>query len=612
MKINQIENAKLELIAQNKYLFTGPKVELIIEAGDYIAPPAPQPPASPPPPSVPPSPNPPTQPGQLPATLQSFGNSNSLRDFKLPADTIITAKMMPPIPWSIFAPDGFTIAPSMKGKEGVAIRKLPVFGPPPVLYEQSQQIIDGKVVQVWAQIGDDPVLSIMPGLKKFPHRAGVRGTSSITPYCNWLGHTRKRSDGSISTSPHVPDWIGVTMDGKVLGAFADGSFKDLFSFQVESYINGFTYYEPRELNWMFAVDTGVAKIILLDRGTNPPTRSVFFDGKAKGHSRITGIRAVGEWLYFCDPDKEGGGVWRLNAKTKAYEKVCALPLAFWVDYDSKGDLIVATLWREAHRVPVQPNATPGPDLFKNPTYLDKPGGVKEKMKQLWVTCSVDRNGTFGEVDSIILLSTHGLANTDLYRLTKAGINKGGFGGSGGSVVGKWKTEPFGHYPWTGEFHPDQAMVLVQGFAEDIPGVLVAEEAGQTLWAPEDNPFAGVMAAGKWMERGQLFSDYGTPAILNGGNPEDRGKVPSFTAILTPRGGSGIGCTFDHMARMPYADLHTFLKQGMIGSVPRTFSMITLTALGYKIYRESQEFVKRGAPLVDGWLAYCKALEASGA
>lgn len=623
---HNIEREAIEKAANSgpgTYTFTPAPIEIKVPAAVTPAPPPPasppppaQPPAAPPPPvqppAAPPPPATPPPPAQPPVTgtLLSYGNNQGSKLFKNPPDTIVLSKMMPDIPWEIHEPDGFGIAPSMKGVEPVAFRKLPVFGQVPGLYEESMHLIDGKIVRVNPLLGDDPMLNIMPGLKTFPHRAGPRHKSIITPYCNWLGHTRRLADGTMSTSPHVPDWIGVTMDGRVIAAMFDGSMRDLFSFTPESYVNGFTYYEPREQNWMFASDTGVAKILLLDRSTIPPTKSVFFDGKAHGHSRITGLRAVGEWLYFCDPDYQGGGVWRVNAKTKVYEKVCALEHAFWVDYDSTHNLVVATLWREAHRVPAQANAAPGPALFNNPSYLDE--AKTKRQLQTWVTCSVDRNGTMGEVDSITILSTHGVANTDMYRLTSQGINKNGFSAGGGSSVGRWKYEPFGHYLWTGEVHPDQGMMLAQGFAEDVPSVIVAEGAGQKLWAAEDSPTAGITVAGKLMERGQLFSDYGTPAIFNGGNPEDRGNVPSFTAILTPRGGGGLGCTFDHIARMPYADLHAFLKQGMIGSVPRTFSIMTLTALGYKIYRESQEFVKRGAPLVDGWLAYCKALEAAGA
>lgn len=624
-EVISLHNVELEAVEKSAglpagtYTFTPAPLEIKVEAAA-----APQPPASPPPPTQPPpapnppaTPPPPTQPPTAPppptvppatGTLISYGNDIESKQFKNPPDYIHLDKMMPPIPWELFDADGFTIAPSMKGVEPIGTRKLPVYGPPPGLYESSVHIFDGKIVRIDPLLGDDPMLNIMPGLKKFPHRAGVRGKSVITGYCNWLGHTRRLPDGTMSTSPHVPDWIGVTMDGRVLAAMADGSIKDLFTFQVESYINGFTYSDQREV--MFAVDTGVAKIILIDRSTNPPTRSVFFDGKQHGHSRLTSVRAIGKWLYFPDPDKEGGGVWRFNVETKAYEKVCALPHAFWVDYDSKEQLVVATLWREAHRVPAQANATPGPALFP-PSYLDEKKTIKQL--QTWVTCSVDRNGTFGEVDSIVIVSTHGEENTACFRLTSQGLNKSGFRSGGASSVGKWKFEPFGHYIWTFEFHPDQGMALAQGYAEDVPSLIVAEAAGQTLWAPEDSPTAGIMVAGKWMERGQLFSDYGTPAIFNGGNPEDRGKVPSFTCIVTPRGGSGLGCTFEHIARMPYAQAHAFLKQGMIGSFPRTFSVITLWALGYKIYREGgQEYLKRGAPLVDGWLAYCKALETTGA
>lgn len=230
------------------------------------------------------------------------------------------------------------------------------------------------------------------------------------------------------------------------------------------------------------------------------------------------MRAVGEWLYFCDPDYQGGGVWRVNAKSKAYEKVCALEHAFWVDYDSTHNLVVATLWREAHRVPAQANATPGPALFNNPSYLDE--AKTKRQLQTWVTCSVDRNGTMGEVDSIIILSTHGVANTDMYRLTSQGINKNGFSAGGGSSVGRWKFEPFGHYLWTGEVHPDQGMMLAQGFAEDVPSVIVAEAAGQKLWAADaERVFRDMVGQGNKLIFGTTFG-YMEPMLKTAPDAKD--------------------------------------------------------------------------------------------
>lgn len=224
-------------------------------------------------------------------------------------------------------------------------------------------------------------------------------------------------------------------------------------------------------------------------------------------------------------------------------------------------------------------------------YLGKPG-----PGQSWVNCSVDRNGTCGERDSILALSTHGAANVDTYRITSEGINARGFGQGGGrSTVGRLSGvgEALGHYPWNAEYHPHYGLILVQGFAECVPGFLCPEAEGQTYWAAEDPQTEGVRADGVLMERGLLL---GTGRDL---------LLKEFSQIMTPRGGGLV--TADHIAAMSYADAMAFLRAGMITRRPRTFTNGQCLAMLYAMYRQSQRFMREGRTLVDGLISYVNGL-----
>lgn len=551
---------------------------------DVAAPPAPAPapvPAPPPPAPAPPPPAPAPPPSaDLIPTISSNSSSNQNPG---PADWVSPASLPAQIPWSLFSDGAQTLAPSMNGAAPTDYRKLHVYGMPSGLYVLSPVLVAGKVEHIFPDMGDDPV-AIKARLATYPLRGGPRGQQVMSPYTTWHGHTRRLEDGSLSTNPNTPAWVGVAWDGSMCFAFRDGSVLIPFKLPIATWCQDFTYHEPRQLKLFFAADTGAGKVLKVDRNTSPPTVTEF----ASGLGLATSLRSFGGSLYVAD--NLNRNIWKIDPSTGAKSILCSLPGVFWLDYTSAGELVAMTQQRQMHKIDVTTGAI-GPDLLAS---LPASG-------QLWVQFEVDRNGTFGERDAIYVIHSHGVGNTDLFQVSSAGVKTAaqmmGFGSLGGPAqVGKIANvlDPIGHYPWVVSIHPDEALMAVQGFANNQLALIAAKPAGVT-W-PVDPPVDNVShARGKYLVR-------------NGCGLGTRiGTVPSFTSLINADGGGHLGLSSDYVAEMSYPAAVAFVRAGMGGTWPRDFILgEDMYALLYYLYRNSQRFLREGKPLLDGLRAYCTA------
>lgn len=540
--------------------------------------PAPAPTPAPPPDTVP---APPTEPplGLLEAKPNAIGGMV----FGGVSDWVPLAALPEPIPWGLFVDDKQTIARSMKGASPIGYRTLHVYGNQNALYIGTPRLVGGKIVPYYPQAGTHPTQSIVPSLRSNPPVAGRRGVGVFSPYCTWHGHTRVLEDGSISTNPATPWWVGILMDGTMAFAMCDGSVSYPFKVPISTYANDFTYYEPRAKKLFFAVDTGAGKVIKVDRNTTPPTFTVF----ASGLGRATSIRAIGDKLFVADHD--GGAIWELDAVTAARRKLCDLPNVFWLDSTSDGKLVSMQL---NYAVRLVDPATGRVGSVITPASFVVPDGTALDPLMTWVNVSVDRHGTFGPKDAFTMIMSRGAHNVDFYRFTLDGKQLIGLGGSGAGQMSSgdsWYTQdPIGHYPWIAEHHPDDGCMLTQGFANAQPAIIAAKHP-EDAW-PKPAAYVHLMASNG---RGQLMQ----PMVSTTGAP-----APSFSAIMTAQGWSYLGCTADYIAEMSYADAAAFVRQGMIGSVPRAISTSDLRDLLYFIYYNSQRHIREGAALIDGLLA----------
>lgn len=528
-------------------------------------------PAPPPPPVEPP-------PAPSPTLIEARGSRHYSQNWELPADAIDPAKLPAPLPWAVFVDAMQTVAQPMHGVLPAGYETLHVYGNMNLLYQGTPALIDGKKVSLYAEAGTDPMLNIMPILRKYPLRGGVRGHATMNPYTTWHGHTRVVEDGTIATSPHVPWWVGVVMDGTMTFAFRDGSVSYPFKLPITTYCNDFTYYEPRAEKLFFAVDTGAGKVLKVDRNTNPPTITEF----ASGFGTATSIRAIGQMLYIAD--NKAGAVWELDAKTKVRRKVCDLPHVFWLDNTSTGKLLACLLNDAVHLIDPATGAM-GPALV--------PPAAINPMRT-WVQVSVDRNGTFGPVDAFTSLASTGGANIRFWHSTIDGTRLTGLrGGAGRMTVGdtRFVADHTGHYPWVAEHHPDEGCILVQGFANFQPTIIAARNPANNRPALSIPGNAHVQMASR-----------GEGLMLTGGKRLDGSDAPSFTCLMSTQGWGLLGCTADHIAEMSYADAAAFVRRGMIGSVPRLLTADEVRSLLYWLYYNSQRHLREGAALINGLLA----------
>ena len=447
------------------------------------------------------------------------------------------------------------------------------------LYQPLPRLIDGGLPVNYPDAGafPDSAVFALRGGRRFM-RDGARGESIATPYTTWHGHTR-REGSVVHASPAIPMWIGITLHGHVQYAMRDGSITTAAVVPVESWANDFTFYEP-ERKVFFYTDTGKGRIMRVDRRTAPWAVTTLADGFRQCDS----VRAIGAKLYVAD--SIAGEVWEVDAITAAKRKVCSLPHAFWVSYFSDGTLAVMTRTRAVYRIDPATGSV-GPNLT---------AGITAGIQQ-WVTVDVDRAGVMGERDCFIALSVQGAANVDFYRYTAAGVLRMPEHGKGSQGCGpvRYVGDTFGHYPWVGAHHPDEAALLVQGMANAQPQMIVVTPPSRA-WVGMDNPdkYAG------WLDSGRRIALYG----------DDVATVIStrFTTFLPQMNSSGGGIvTADHVALWEPERIVAFVRAGMLGQQPRPFTKAQVKGWGMRTLMNSERYLREGWPLVQRYMTYCDSL-----
>lgn len=499
-------------------------------------------------------------------------------------DFIDVSSLPGPVPWEVYADDRQTIAPSRGGVEALHLwQRFHVFGHTQGLYQPMPRMVDGQLRQIYPNAGNFPdhaalKLRLGPsaGGEHLVH--GPRGVSVPTPYTTWHGHTR-REGAVVHESPEIPLYVGITLHGHMVYAMRDGSMRLAGIVPVESWSNDFSFFDA-DRKVFFYTDTGKGRVMRVDRRTTPWTVTTL----AEGFRQADSCRAVGSTLYVTD--SVAGEVWGVDTATGAKRLVCRLPQAFWVDYFSDGTLAVAKTTLAVHRIDPA-TGTVGPNIT--------PSGYVQPA-QAWVTVDVDRWGHMGEVDTFVVLGVTA-SSGGFHRVSKTGAVRmpeyGKFGNAAGPV--KWVGEPWGHYPWTGAHHPDEALLLTQGMANLVPQIVaVVERPG---WVGMKNPdsHAGWYALGRNI------------ALLGDTGPRLSTRYTTLLPQLAAGGGGLI--TADHMAHWTHDRLREFLLAGCLGVQPRAFDRDAVQGWGMCMLMHSQRYLLEGWPLVQRWVDYCRALPA---
>jgi hypothetical protein len=507
-----------------------------------------------------------------------------------PADWIDPSNLPAPIPWTYYHDATKLIfAPSQNGARPTKWRKLHPWGNTPNLYDQVPRIWNGVHDQYNPQVSDDVLLSQVPNMKQFPPPDGPRGVCVVNPFVTWHGHPSFREDGTYSA--RLPLFVGIRVDGMLMALMRDGSVINMGLVPGVSGALDFSYYPPNR-KIFFVADAFNGRILKVDRTAAIAAQKLpaFEDSSlwattvfSTGFRKLVSLRCLTDGTMYA-VDQTLGALYRISA-TGIATKLLDIPTAFFLDYQSDGKLVVVTDMSQVYIIDPA-NPVLGPNLM--PTQFTDFDGT-------FLPVSVDRNGTIGPKDEFYICRPHGVASTDFWRFSADGsIVTGGaaiFNPGGRTTVGDTvhTIDTIGHYPWVAECHPDQGVLLAQGYAAAYPALLRPAQ-------PEDVP-EDVYDHGSFV-KGETILRMGTVA------GEAFGSLPSFTCLIDPFGWSLLGCTADYVSEMSYDAADKFIRQGMIGSFPRpNMTAHDVFCVQYCLRRNSQRFLREGKALMDGLRAY---------
>lgn len=550
-------------------------------------PPAPPTPAPPPPPPVPAPPPPPSPAPQPPAPPPPPGGRLAVQVGAVP-DSLDPAEITPEscaFPWQTFRDDIQTIAPSLNGAAPDHWKRLPLYGYPNGYSQATPYVHDGAVGLAYPPSTGDPMQTIAPTMRKQVARGGPRGWSIMTPYWVMRGHSRRRRDGTLNTSPRLPYFVAVDFIGRIWYLFRDGSSAIVGQAPISTYCNDFSFWD-HEREVFFISDTAAGRILRARR----EGAAFSYEQWASVPGRASSVRAVGLTVYVADDAR--GALWAFDALSAmpAPRAVCRLPGAFWVDHLSDGRLVVMTLQRSVHLVDPLTGSV-GPDI----------GGFASAPGNDWVMLDVDRNGTCGPRDTMVACSAHGGQNTDYALFDPDGRRRSGPGGGHHGSIGRAaKCFEGPHYPWLSTFHPDEAALALQGGSNVWPIIYAAIGAGDTSWAQEDT-YSTQPSASWGSDILRPTIGLGLDVLRTGG----AAGAPSFWCWQGQQGASLLGCTPDHIAAMTFDEAAAFLRRGMRGAVPRDISVDAMYGALYWQYRSSQRYLTEGVSMLERLRAHFK-------
>ena len=538
--------------------------QLADEVDTLLTPPAPTPPA------------PPSAPNLKTVTTNGF----TLRDSSRPpviTDTLDLNKMLPDVPWTTFRDNKQHVAFHMQGREPVEYRRLPIYGYPAEYAMLTPALVNDKIEMLYPSSVNDanPALLIIPELKKFPLRSGVRGKAVTTPYWLVRGHTRYEN-GVLIDNPRIPAWVAVDMIGHIFYLMRDGSIDMVGKVELKTYANDFSYFDLSRKD-MFVTDTAAGEVIKVHREGQTFTQELW----CKVSGRSTSCRVVGRKLYVANETS----VIEFDAfdKTVPARVVCNIPRVFWIDYKSDGKLVVMTRNSFIHIVDPE-TGTVGPDINGKDAVTGADYHNYEPWSVGWVMVDVDRTGSFGPVDAIYACASHNLAINGPWRIEPSGrISRiPGIGGGGRGLAGRSNfCIEGGHYQWVVAIHPDEGMIMIQGGSQILPLIYAAVSSTDKTWPVEESYNSQVLGRGYTVLR------------QGGSNP---GKT--FATSMGLAGNSMLGCSPDNIAQLDFDSALNFVRSGMLSVEPRTIENRDVLPVMSWIYRGSQRYVKEGKTLMD--------------
>lgn len=522
-----------------------------------------------------------------PSFIPLYGSGYGSQQFNQGPPCWLDPRDIPaPVPWRVYADKAKRIlAHSQQGVRPARWTKICPWGQAGGLYGRHPQLHNGMHEQILANLGDDPLLGIILGLPKQHITSGPRGNGLFSPYAASHPHPSIHTP----TNLRMPHWMTIRMDGMVILEESDQYVREMRT--VPGALGPFDFsFDPADPTVFYVASTMNGLIIRADRkraiAARPPqgledAALWDFSTFAAGLTKPTSCHAPGDgFLYVCD--EVPGRLIRYELSTGTATGMIALSGAFWVDSLSDGRLAIATDKSEVF-IYSPLTGTVSSDLLA-PANIYKPA---TPFQNIFVMLTVDRNGTCGPRDEILWCRTHGLGNVDLYQIRGGGAQvlyaRQAFNMTGGGVMGQGPMsdclDAWGHYPWIVQYHSDQALIKTQGNSNTVPTLLIPS---QSHIAQPDTYDADLALLGR--------------EILQVGTAGHEYKEPSFTCMMNDFGYGYVGA--DHIADMDFAQMVTFVQQGMLGHVPRPeLTGRHLLGLLYYLCRSSQRFLEEGAPFM---------------
>jgi len=463
------------------------------------------------------------------------------------------------------------------------------------LYEELPMFVrrpDGSVAVGWKydQVCCADIVDSVRGVVRHVNYDGPRNDVMVSPYSTY------------AQKPGTSDWYGIDISGRLFLLEADGTVttlagpvtsRDVLPLQdpispsegastavstaqiiaankttIGSFEGGLLFNGPTDLavdptnaNILYVADSLNHRIAKVDLSTTPVSVTTYA-GTPHVAGEIDGPRlqarfnmptsvsfgATGD-LYVVD-NGPPGAVREIEPDTDLVSTLAAFPAVnqpLVVRVDSHGDLVIAqSSTKTVHKL----SKTTGAYTQIGPSF--------GATLNTWIWLDVDRVGTMGPVDDILVAFSVGQGRAEVWRLSADGTAvRQHAGGTGPLYQGPLSivVDAGGHYSWAIAVSSTEARMITSGFGS----------LGVSVWRR--------LLPGDPTYRSFLNNDYSN--WLNGQNIYTRGTVaggPARPSFVLLRGLNGLGTlglpSFDEMAYWSDAQLADYIHAGMGGEVPR--------------------------------------------
>ena len=462
------------------------------------------------------------------------------------------------------------------------------------LYEELPMFVrrpDGSVAVGWKydQVCCADIVDSVRGVARHVNYDGSRNDAFVSPYSTY------------AQKPGTSDWYGIDISGRLFLLEANGNVttlagpvtrRDVLPLQdplspsegastavstaqiiaankttIGSFEGGLLFngptdvaVDPTNASILYVADSLNHRIAKVDLSTTPVSVTTYA-GTPLVAGQIDGPRLLARFnmptsvsfgatgdLYVTD-NGPPGAVREIEPDTGLVSTLPASPAVnqpLVVRVDSHGDLLIAqNSTKTVHKL----SKTTGAYTQIGPSF--------GATLNTWIWLDVDRVGTMGPVDDILVAFSVGQGRAEIWRLSPDGTVRQHAGGSGPLYQGPLSivVDAGGHYSWAIAVSSTEARMITSGFGS----------LGVSVWRrllPGDPPY-----------RSFLNNDYSN--WLNGQNVYTRGTIaggPARPSFVLLRGLNGLGTlglpSFDEMAYWGDAQLADYIQAGMGGEVPR--------------------------------------------